>query len=173
MMHFCVQMLHNLKSTPGVTLTTGILKFENHTFTPSALTLHEVILHDCHEVIGHIGRQKVFKDVACFFYWPNLRQDVEKYVRSCDVCQRTKSRTTKPNGKLRSLPIPLHALAEVRADFVGPVTTGQGFDTLLIITDRLNGYVQLVPTKLTDTAPDAADCFYNSWTRLSGLQGRF
>ena len=38
---------------------------------------------------GHLGRDKTQKKVADRFYWKSLWSDVEQYIKTCDVCQRT------------------------------------------------------------------------------------
>ena len=62
---FCVQMLRNLKSTPGVDLTEGVLLVENRIVVPADLQLREAILHDAHDALGHFGSKKLFcKDLV-------------------------------------------------------------------------------------------------------------
>jgi len=57
-------------------------------------------------------------------------------------------------------------------DFVGPFPKSDGYDTILIITDRLTNYVRIEPTYLTATAPDIAFLVYNTWCRQFGLPQR-
>ena len=39
---------------------------------------------------GYFGRDKTIALVAENYYWPQLQQDVMKFVQSCRVCQMAK-----------------------------------------------------------------------------------
>ena len=41
---------------------------------------------------GHLGAKKTEVRILPNFFWPGLRQDVIRFCRSCDVCQRTVKR---------------------------------------------------------------------------------
>ncbi|SCV73810.1 BQ2448_6240 [Microbotryum intermedium] len=49
-------------------------------------------------------------------------------------------------------------MANIAIDFVGPLPTNKGFDCVLTITDRVSGYVRLLPTR-----------FHEGWHRLFSL----
>ncbi len=40
---------------------------------------------------GHLGQHKTVRKCEDYFYWPNLRNDVRNYVRSCVTCQQLKT----------------------------------------------------------------------------------
>ena len=50
------------------------------------------ILKECHDVptAGHPGRDKTIRRVSESYFWPRMRKDVARYVRSCKVCQQHK-----------------------------------------------------------------------------------
>jgi transposase InsO family protein len=169
---FCKQMLDNVSSTPGVELIEGVLYFENRMVIPADAPLREEILHDAHDVLGHLGARKTYLALTPTFYWNGMSRTVKTYVRSCDSCQRFKARTTKLPGELHSLPIPSRAFEDVALDFVGPFPTSGGFDMLLTVTCRLTGYTRLIPSMASDTAAAAADRLFEGWYRLFGLPAR-
>jgi len=80
----------------------------NAIVVPKVDSLCEDILMECHDAFysGHMGITKTLKQVETRFWWPSLRDDVKKYVNSCDVCQRSKASTTKIAGLLQPLEIP-------------------------------------------------------------------
>ena len=39
---------------------------------------------------GHLGRDRTAEFLSRGFYWPSIKQDVEDYVKTCDVCMRNK-----------------------------------------------------------------------------------
>jgi hypothetical protein len=67
------------------------------------------------------------------------------------------------------MPIPERRFDELAMDFVGTLTVSKGFDTILVMTDRLTDYVKLEPTYSTATAQDIAKLVYASWYRHFGL----
>jgi hypothetical protein len=47
-----------------------------------------------HHDEGHMGRDKTFQLVAEQFYWPSMRREVDKLVKSFRVCQVSKGSAT-------------------------------------------------------------------------------
>ena len=54
-------------------------------------------------------------------------------------------------------------------DFIGPLPKSHGFNMLLIITDRLTGYIKAEPTLQTITAKEVEELFHRTWYRQFGL----
>ena len=67
------------------------------------------ILHDYHDsvVAGHMRMDKTYEGIQRDYYWPNMANDIRKYVETCDECQRNKASTHAPYGLLNPLPIPI------------------------------------------------------------------
>jgi hypothetical protein len=47
------------------------------------------------QVEGHFGVKKTVAMLQKHFYWPKLRQEVSKYIRSCTACAIAKPTTKK------------------------------------------------------------------------------
>lgn len=45
--------------------------------------------------------------MAYFFIWPEMKNDVKKYVSQCDVSQRVESDSRQSNGLMQPLLIPV------------------------------------------------------------------
>ncbi|KAK1691732.1 hypothetical protein QYE76_008429 [Lolium multiflorum] len=43
-------------------------------------------------LMGHFGREKTLLMLADHFYWPKMRRDVDKYVKRCITCNKSKSK---------------------------------------------------------------------------------
>ncbi|GAA5881417.1 hypothetical protein JCM8547_003220 [Rhodosporidiobolus lusitaniae] len=56
----------------------------------------------------------------------------------------------------------------VLSNFVGPLPKSSGHDYLLMISDRLTGYVRLIPCSTKDDARTIASLFFEHWVRLFG-----
>ena len=70
------------------------------------VSLRDFILQSVHEGLGHFSANKCYSYTACFFWWPQMRQDFVLYCRFCDKCQINNEPTTLPLGKPLSLPTP-------------------------------------------------------------------
>ena len=115
------------------------------------------ILQDCHDcsVVGHPGRDRTLWNVSKFF-WPGMGKTVKEFVRTCVLCQRSKSSRTKV-GLLQPLPVPKKPWEDISMDFVmGLSRTGRHNDAVFVLVDRLTKYVHLVPTTSTVSAEGAA-----------------
>ena len=66
-------------------------------------------------------------------------------------------------GFLHPFPVPANHFTEIAMDFVGPLPESNGYNYLLVITDRLMDYVLIEPTTTIAKAPDIALLFYRTW----------
>ncbi|XP_055835195.1 uncharacterized protein LOC129903678 [Solanum dulcamara] len=53
------------------------------------------------------------------YFWPNMEDDMEEYVKTCLVCQLDKTELTKEAGLLQPLPISKRPWMSVSMDFIG------------------------------------------------------
>lgn len=55
-------------------------------------SLREALIHEDHSsgLMGHFGRDKTYKLLFEKFFWPQLRKDVNNFVKQCFVCQTAK-----------------------------------------------------------------------------------
>ena len=54
-------------------------------------------LEACHDNVGHLGLERMLSLLCDRFYWPNMAQDVEIYVKSCPRCLRFKRLPERAN----------------------------------------------------------------------------
>ena len=130
-----------------------------------------LLLQECHDCItaGHPGRDRTYFRLARLFYWPRMGIDVKRFVRSCDVCQRTK-RGQSRSGLLQSLPVPSQPWADISMDFImGLPETPNGHNAVYTFVDRLTKCVHLIPTVSTIDAKGSANLYIQNVFRLHGL----
>ena len=124
--------------------------------------------HDC-VTAGHPGRDRTYSRLAKFFYWPKMGLDVKRFVKSCDICQRTKPGRLR-TGLLQSLPIPKGPWEDIAMDFItGLPRTAAGHDAIYTFVDRLTKCVHLVPTTTSIDAKGSAELYIANVFRLHGL----
>ena len=73
---------HETSAKKGSVSTTQLVQPTN---------LREGVMEVAHDSIlgGHLGVKKTLYRVTSNFHWPGVAGDVQRYVQSCDICQRT------------------------------------------------------------------------------------
>ena len=132
----------------------------------------ELLLHQHHDNENHFGTGKSYQALSSRYFWPGLSKDVRKYTASCFQCLRNKSSNQAPAGLLHSLPVPHERFSDIVMNFVSLFLKSDGYDMILVITDRLTNYVRIESTHSTATASDIALLVYNTWCRQFGLPQR-
>ena len=84
---------------------------------------------------GHFATDAMFQKIRTRYYWPQYYEDIRKYVKSCDSCQRRGR--SKANNLLH--PIPVHSpFYQIGIDFVGPLPrTKRGKKYIIVAMDYL------------------------------------
>ena len=76
-----------------------------------------------------------------------MSSTVQKFVQEYTTCQRSKSETLAPVGLLQPLPIPDIIWEEVSMDFIVSLLKSRGYDTILVVVDRLSKYSHFILLK--------------------------
>ena len=102
---------------------------------------------------GHLGAKKTEIRILPNFFWPGLRQDVIRFCRSCDVCQRTVKRGSVRKVPLGSMPLIDTPFKRVAVDIVGPIAppSEAGHRYILTLVDYATRYPEAVPLKKITT----------------------
>ena len=145
------------------------LYYEDRLCIPDIPDIKEKILHDYHDALGHFSARKMFPSLALNYYWPTMTKDCEQYVQQCDPCQRNKSTTTKPHGKLQTSEIPSEKCAHITIDWIEKMIKSGVYDSIMSITEVVSGLVVLIPCKVTDTAATTARRFFDHWVKRFGI----
>ena len=93
---------HEVRITALVTYKDGILFRKGKVWIPSDPSLRKLIMESEHDsrVAGHMGMDKTMEIVDRNFYWPEMANNIEDYVRSCEDCQKNKASRHKRQGAL-------------------------------------------------------------------------
>ena len=156
----------------GMTLDgDGFLLRHGLVYVPEDQALKTDILgqsHD-HPTAGHFGRFKTLELLSRNFYWPNISRFVKDYIRTCDLCQRSKPPRHRPYGLLQPLPVPEQPWSSISLDHIVDLPISSGFDAILVVVCRLTKMAHFIPCMSTDTANDFARLFEKNIHRLHGL----
>lgn len=160
------------KHTPkGYHVEHGDLRYKGRLVLPPKSSLIPILLHDYHDspLGGHSGDFKTYKRIASDWFWPGMRKEIAKYVRSCGVCQQAKTSSLRPGGLLQPLEIPALVWDEISMDFMGGLPKSQGVDSILVVVDRLTKYAHFIPLRHPFTAVSVAAVFVKEVVRLHGF----
>ena len=77
-------------------------------FVPRAGGLRKMLLKECHDTlwVGHPGWQRTLCLLKQRYYWPQMKDDVMDYTKTCLICQQDKVERNRPSGLLNPLPVP-------------------------------------------------------------------
>uniref|UniRef100_A0A803JPU4 Gypsy retrotransposon integrase-like protein 1 n=1 Tax=Xenopus tropicalis TaxID=8364 RepID=A0A803JPU4_XENTR len=159
----------NTPSEPDLVARNGLFFFREKIFVPKKLRLEVVrTVHDA-KLAGHPGIKKTIVLAKRFFWWSNLYSDCVAYVKSCDICSRTKNTRSKPVGLLVPLPVPARPWGSISMDFTTDLPPSKGYNTIFVIIDRLTKMAHFVPLPKLPSAATTAETFIKEIIRLHGL----
>lgn len=97
---------------------------------------------------GHAGIYKTFQRISTNYYWPKLKCDVSKYVRTCKTCLASKPDQQFPAGLLCGRPSVKRPWELVSVDIVGPLPKStNGFRYILSIQDYFSKFCIFQPMR--------------------------
>jgi len=97
--------------------------------------LRKEALRESHDTpqAGHLGIEKTYQRIAVNYLWPNLFRDVTNYIKTWNICQRTKIEKASPAG-LMGRCITDGPWTVIAADITGPLPRSRaGFQYILVI----------------------------------------
>jgi hypothetical protein len=96
-------------------------------------------------VSGHRGMNKTYRAIKSQYFWPNMRCEVEEYVKQCRSSQVNKILTPKHKAPME-MTTATHPFDKCYLDIVGPLPVTHGNKKyILTFQDDLSKYVVAVP----------------------------
>jgi len=125
----------------GYKIIEGALYYEDRLFVPKVKRTGIITESHDEEPACHGGFRATIERLRSF-WWPNMAQDVKKYVDSCTTCQRRKTQRQLPQGSMHSFksyaPMEL-----VSCDALGPLPTSMsGKRHVLVAIDNFTRFVE-------------------------------
>jgi len=149
----------------------GIMYKERKVYVPKDDILRaEIIrLHYNTPVGEHGGQWKTVELVTQNFWWPGITKEVKQYMEGCNACQCNKNCTEQLVGKLMPNSIPEKPWMHISADFITKLPLAQGYNSILVVVDRLTKMVHFIPTTEKTSAEGLARLFRDNVWKLHGL----
>ena len=115
---------------------------------------------------GHEEQWKIVELVTQNFWWPGVTKEMKRYMKGCDTCQCNKNCTEQPAGKLMLNSILEKPWTHILADFTTKLPLAQGYNSILVVVNRLTKMVHFIPTTEKTTAEGLARLFRDNMQKL-------
>ena len=94
---------------------------------------------------------RTFDRIKLYTSWPGMKQEIENYVKHCEICQKNKITQKKTKLPLQITNTPEVVWQNCSLDIVGPLTqTSENSKYLLTFQDELSKYTVAVPIPQQD-----------------------
>lgn len=131
--------------------------------------LRETVLRLAHDSLmaGHQGIARTTDRILTEFFWPGCRSDIERYCKSCDICQRTVHRGRVGKVPLGDMPLVSRPFEKVAVDLIGPLipASDRGYRYILTLVDCATRYPEAIPLKRIETE-DVAEALVEIFSRV-------
>lgn len=130
-----------------------------------------LLLNEFHNspISGHQGVLKTYQRWANEVYWSRMKTRVQSFMAECATCQQAKYLTLTPAGLLQVLPIPKKIWKHIAMDFIEGLPKSEGYDTILVIVDRLSINAHFILLKHPFNAKTVATIFVKVVVRLHSV----
>lgn len=118
---------------------------------------------------GHSGVEATYKRVRDLFSWPGMKNDIQKFIQSCEICRQAKGEHVRYPGLLQPRPIPPEAWHTSSMDLIEKLPLSQGFDKILVVVDKFSKYAHFVALHHPFTALSVAQAFIINVCKLHGM----
>jgi hypothetical protein len=164
------RLQHDSGASDTFTWKNDSLWYKDRLYLCKNSQLKQKVLLELHTspVGGHSGFLKTYHRVKKDFFWDGLKNDVQRFVAECLVCQQNKVETIKTPGLLQPLSIPSQRWEEVSMDFITGLPKSEGKSVIMVIVDRLTKYAHFCALSHPFKASTVATAFMETVQKLHG-----
>ncbi|EIW72393.1 hypothetical protein TREMEDRAFT_26078 [Tremella mesenterica DSM 1558] len=149
----------------------GFLTFDGRTYVPDYADARLKIMKMRHDSVlaGHPGSAKTLELVLRDYVWVGVRKDVEDYIAGCAVCQRAKTNRQRSHGELKPLEVATKPWSSISMDFIEELPNSHGYNSILVVVDRLTKWAIFIPTTTKLTAAGLSELIMDYVVAQHGL----
>ena len=122
------------------------------------------ILQENHDSVlgGHRGMNKTYEAIKRHYQWPDMKREVEDYVKKCAKSQLNKTLQPKKKAPMEITTTARHPFERCALDIVGPMTeTKSGNKYILTFQDDLSKLIVAIPIPRQDAETVAKEFVLN------------
>ena len=167
---YATQIVPNKEEFKDWQLEKGLLYWKGKVYVPSSGNSRRQIMELHHNAITarHQGQACTLQLIKRSYWWPSMKAYINKYVESCDLCQRTKTINRLPRGELQPLEVPSKPWSHISCDFIVKLPNSMGYNSILVVVDSFTKMAHSIPTREDIDAPGVAELFLNYIWKLHG-----
>jgi len=108
---------------------------------------------------------QIIKDDHEIRNFPNIpipKDKRVKFIFTCDICQKSKTRRHAPYGLLQPIPIPDRPFEVVTMDFIPELPESKGHDNILVIADKLTKFATFLPCLTNNNEEEIGNAFFKN-----------
>ena len=98
-----------------------------------------------------------------------MRQYINEYIQTCDICARNKTPRHAPYDQLHSLPIPAGSWESVSMDYIIELSISNDHDVIYVCVDRLMKMAHFCLTISNVIAEQTTQLYLQNIFKLHGL----
>ncbi|CAG2250991.1 unnamed protein product [Mytilus edulis] len=123
-------------------------------------TLRKEVLEAFHDnIVGcHQGEERTYEAVRQRYYWPNMYTDIKTYIKTCEICQRSKRNTHSHPLPLKPMPIE-EVFSRWHMDILELPETPEKYRYLLLVVDSGSKWCEAFPMR-TQEATEVANILF-------------
>ena len=120
--------------------------------------------HDSQSGGAHLATKRVYEALRLKYFWPRMHQQVDDYVRSCDRCQRIKTRNQNHKAPLTPMPV-VDTFDRWHIDILELTQTKDGYRYVLLVVDSFSKWSEAFAIKTQDASVIAKVLYEEIFTR--------
>ncbi|KAK2998486.1 hypothetical protein RJ639_022876 [Escallonia herrerae] len=150
----------------GLLMTKG-----RHVYVPRVDDLRQTLIRECHDTLwaGHAGGERTLALIQQGYYWPQMGDEVQEYVKTCLTCQQDKVERKKKAGLLQPLPVPKRPWQSLSLDFITGLPKVEDLGTILVVVDQFSKYASFIATPKYCSAEDTSQLFFKYVVKYWGM----
>jgi len=148
-----------------------LLWYQGKIWIPNDEGIRTALIAKHHEPpqAGHGGTAKTTELINRRYYWPKIREDIKRFIKNCDTCQRTKVVRHSPYGLLQSNEALDRPWKSIAMDLITDQPKSERYDTILVVIDWLTKMSHFIPCSKDLDARQFTNLFIREIVRLHGL----
>ena len=131
---------------------------------------HALVFVELHQKMGHLAVERVENLARQRFYWPNMRTDIEHFVKRQCSCVVTKKPNVPEKAPLKPIES-TYPFEIISIDFLHLDKCKGGFEYVLVVCDHFTRFTQAYATR-SKSSQAAADKLFNNFILQFGFPKR-
>ena len=103
------------------------------------------------------------------YWWPEIKEDIKKYIQECFKYQQNKVQHQKKAGELYPLEIPQGPQQEISIDIIGLLSKSNRKDAIVVIMDRFTKIIRLRMTTTNISSEEIMKIYWNEIQKIHGV----